>query len=149
MPTGFWENLLAADEAFTLSSQTSSEKANLAGAYDPIIEALNADAERNALTGQTTDRSAFANPYGRTANDPLNGPDWRARYQPEELEDRIWRTIQERRAADPDALPGLPADREALRARITEQVQAAEPRTRPKCAPGPTPGAPSAPSRAA
>ena len=116
--SGFGENLVLQGRAQAMADNAFSARFNLADAYDPIVAALN----EGKSGRQRNWRAVVGNPYGRTLNDPLYGPEWRAYNAPEDIEAEVWRRVQARRAVDPAFLKDGPKDRRDLHDRVRRQV---------------------------
>lgn len=116
--TGFGANFGASLRS-TLAGDTSiSRQVGMADAYDPIIARINAGRPRH---------QQFANPLGRTINDPLVGPTLRSSNDSAALEDLIWRQVEAARASGgADPYPDLPGNKYELLAQVQQRAREAQ-----------------------
>lgn len=116
LETGFLDNVVAEGAKVSRSETSVSRGRNLQDVYDPMIAALNQGRKRGDM---------IANPFGRTVEDPQNGPVQRRKFAPEELEARIYQELRERQIEDPTFGQDFPQSAEAARASAQELAKEA------------------------
>lgn len=109
--TGLFENVGAAASFVWHADTTASRDRAFKRGYADLIDRLKEGGE-GAL---------FANPYHYEA--PRSQYSWHAPVSRADREGRIWAEIERRRASDPEALPGVPATREAFQEAVIARTR--------------------------
>jgi len=114
-PTGFVENFAASRRSQTLLANVSSRDANRREAYDPLVDMLNAERDPGVPPFRNPVRADAVSGWqiDRTTGTLVSGESEQA---------RIWAEIARRRAADPQALQGVPDSAEAFDKAVLDAV---------------------------